>query len=153
MSYSFSATRGISEVSPRPLRPGRRALRRVPWRLQTYRNILYLLASFPLGLCYFAFIVTGVCLALGLPVLWVGAPIFLVTMVALGLTRGPWVILGAPAAMLIGYAFGGLGMAATTWIRSFVHFDYINLAKMNCKPKIYRALFGNALVAQIKPPK
>ena len=55
MSYSFSATRGISEVSPRPLRPGRRALRRVPWRLQTYRNILYLLASFPLGLCYFVF--------------------------------------------------------------------------------------------------
>jgi len=82
MSYSFSATRGISEVSPRPLRPGRRALRRVPWRLQTYRNILYLLASFPLGLCYFVFIVTGVCLALGLLVLWVGAPIFLVTMVA-----------------------------------------------------------------------
>ena len=56
------------------------------------------------------------------------AAAFLVTIVALGLTRGPWVILGAPAAMLIGYAFGGLGMAATTWIRSFVHFDYINLA-------------------------
>ena len=82
MSYSFSAARAISEVRPRPLRPGRRALRRVPWRLQTYRNILYLLASFPLGLCYFVFIFTGVSLALGLLVLWVGAPIFLVTMVA-----------------------------------------------------------------------
>ena len=56
------------------------------------------------------------------------AAAFLLTMIALGLTRGPWVILGAPAAMLIGFAFGGLGMAATTWIRSFVHFDYINLA-------------------------
>jgi len=30
--------------------------------------------------------------------------------------------------MLIGFAFGGLGMAATTWMRSFIHFDYVNLA-------------------------
>jgi lipooligosaccharide transport system permease protein len=56
------------------------------------------------------------------------AAAFLVTMAALGLTRGPWVVLGVPAAMLIGFAFGGLGMAATTWMRSFVHFDYVNLA-------------------------
>jgi lipooligosaccharide transport system permease protein len=30
--------------------------------------------------------------------------------------------------MLIGFAFAGAGMAATTWMRSFVHFDYVNLA-------------------------
>jgi lipooligosaccharide transport system permease protein len=30
--------------------------------------------------------------------------------------------------MLIGFAFAGAGMAATTWMRSFVHFDYVMLA-------------------------
>jgi len=53
---------------------------------------------------------------------------FLVTMAALGLVRGPWVVFAIPASMLIGFAFGGVGMAATTWMKSFLHFDYINLA-------------------------
>jgi lipooligosaccharide transport system permease protein len=30
--------------------------------------------------------------------------------------------------MLIGFAFAGAGMAATTFMRSFVDFDYVNLA-------------------------
>lgn len=52
---------------------------------------------------------------------------FLVTMAALGLTGSPWAVLGLPAAALIGFAFAGAGMAATTWMRSFVDFDYVNL--------------------------
>lgn len=56
------------------------------------------------------------------------AAAFLVTMVALGLVRSPWAALGLPVAMLIGFAFAGAGMAATTFMRSFVDFDYVNLA-------------------------
>jgi lipooligosaccharide transport system permease protein len=56
------------------------------------------------------------------------AAAFLVTMAALGLLKSPWAVLGLPAAMLIGFGFAGVGMAATTWMRSFVDFDYVNLA-------------------------
>jgi lipooligosaccharide transport system permease protein len=54
------------------------------------------------------------------------AAAFLVTMAAFGLVQSPWAVLGLPAAMLIGFGFAGLGMAATTWMRSFVDFDYVN---------------------------
>ena len=50
---------------------------------------------------------------------------FLAVMVVLGLVRSPWVILALPAAMLIGFAFAAVGMAATTWVRSWTDFDYI----------------------------
>jgi lipooligosaccharide transport system permease protein len=56
------------------------------------------------------------------------AAAFLITMALLGLVSSPWGILCLPAAMLIGFGFAGAGMAATTWMRSFVHFDYVNLA-------------------------
>jgi lipooligosaccharide transport system permease protein len=56
------------------------------------------------------------------------AAAFLVTMVLFGLVHSWWAILGVPAAMLIGFAFAGAGMAATTWMRSFVDFDYVNIA-------------------------
>ncbi|MGH2465602.1 MAG: ABC transporter permease, partial [Candidatus Limnocylindrales bacterium] len=50
---------------------------------------------------------------------------FLAVMVVLGLVQSPWVILALPAAMLIGFAFAAVGMAATTWVRSWTDFDYI----------------------------
>jgi lipooligosaccharide transport system permease protein len=53
---------------------------------------------------------------------------FLVFMAVLGLTSSPWAVFCLPGAMLIGFAFAGLGMAATTFMRSFVDFDYVNLA-------------------------
>ncbi len=53
---------------------------------------------------------------------------FLVFMAVLGLVSSPWAILCLPGAMLIGFAFAGLGMAATTYMRSFVDFDYVNIA-------------------------
>ena len=33
-----------------------------------------------------------------------------------------------PSAVLIGFAFAGAGLAATTFMRSFLDFDYVNLA-------------------------
>ena len=39
---------------------------------------------------------------------------FLVVMVVLGLVLSPWAILAFPAALLVGFAFGAAGMAATT---------------------------------------
>ena len=56
------------------------------------------------------------------------AAAFLVTMALLGLVSSPWAVLCLPAAMLIGFAFAGAGMAATTFMRSFVDFDYVNIA-------------------------
>lgn len=50
---------------------------------------------------------------------------FLGAMAALGLIASPWALLALPAALLIGMAFAGAGLAAATWIRSFVDFDYV----------------------------
>lgn len=49
----------------------------VLWESQTYRNLLYLLTSFALGLAYFVFLVTGISVGVGLTVVWVGVPILL----------------------------------------------------------------------------
>ena len=54
--------------------------------------------------------------------------VFLVTMTALGFVESPLVILVLPVTVLIGAAFGAVGLAASTYMRSFVDFDYINLA-------------------------
>jgi lipooligosaccharide transport system permease protein len=53
---------------------------------------------------------------------------FLVAMVVLGLVHSWWAVLAVPIALLIGFAFAGVGLAATTFMRSFVDFDYVNLA-------------------------
>ncbi|MGZ4800212.1 MAG: ABC transporter permease [Acidimicrobiia bacterium] len=52
---------------------------------------------------------------------------FLFFRVVLGLVSSAWAILCLPAAMLIGFAFAGAGMAGTTFMRSFVDFDYVNI--------------------------
>jgi lipooligosaccharide transport system permease protein len=53
---------------------------------------------------------------------------FLLTMVVLGLVDSWWAVFAAPGAILIGFGFAGAGLAATTWMRSFLDFDYVNLA-------------------------
>lgn len=53
---------------------------------------------------------------------------FLFIMWAMGMVTSPWGVLALPVAMLIGFAFAGAGMAATTWMRSFVDFDKVNIA-------------------------
>jgi lipooligosaccharide transport system permease protein len=53
---------------------------------------------------------------------------FLIVAVAAGTVRSWWALLALPAAIFIGFAFGALGMFATTFMRSWVHFDYVTLA-------------------------
>jgi lipooligosaccharide transport system permease protein len=55
------------------------------------------------------------------------AVMFVAVMAALGLTSSWWAVLGVPAAMLIGFGFGAVGMALTTWMRSWQDFDFITL--------------------------
>jgi hypothetical protein len=50
--------------------------------VQTYKNILYLVLAFPLGLIYFVGLSVGVALGVGLLVLWIGLPILHGTLVA-----------------------------------------------------------------------
>jgi lipooligosaccharide transport system permease protein len=56
------------------------------------------------------------------------ATTFLLAMVALDLVESGWAVLTVPAAVLIGFAFAGAGLGLTTYMRSFVDFDYVNLA-------------------------
>jgi lipooligosaccharide transport system permease protein len=53
---------------------------------------------------------------------------FLGAMTLLGFTESWWSVLAVPAAMLIGFAFAAMGMALSTFMRTWHHFDYINLA-------------------------
>ena len=52
---------------------------------------------------------------------------FMVVMVVLGLVVSPWVVLAVPAALLVGFAFGAVGMAATSFMRTWQDFDLIQL--------------------------
>ncbi|MBA2313953.1 MAG: ABC transporter permease [Chloroflexi bacterium] len=52
---------------------------------------------------------------------------FLVVMVVLGLGVSPWLLLTLPAALLISFAFGAVGMAATSFMRTWQDFDLIQL--------------------------
>lgn len=52
---------------------------------------------------------------------------FLVVMVVLGIGVSPWLLLTLPAALLISFAFGAVGMAATSFMRTWQDFDFIQL--------------------------
>jgi lipooligosaccharide transport system permease protein len=52
---------------------------------------------------------------------------FVLVMIVLGLVRSPLFLLAIPAAMLIGFAFAAVGMAATTFVRSWQDFDLVQL--------------------------
>jgi lipooligosaccharide transport system permease protein len=52
---------------------------------------------------------------------------FLGVMVVLGLATSPWVILAIPAALLVGFAFGAVGMAATSFMKTWQDFDLVQL--------------------------
>jgi len=58
------------------------------------------------------------------------ALLFLVVLAALGLAATPWLILALPAALLVSFAFAGVGMAATTYMRSWKDFDFVILATL-----------------------
>jgi lipooligosaccharide transport system permease protein len=52
---------------------------------------------------------------------------FMVVMVVLSLVVSPWVVLAVPAALLVGFAFGAVGMAATSFMKTWQDFDLIQL--------------------------
>ncbi|HEX4722081.1 MAG TPA: ABC transporter permease [Pseudonocardiaceae bacterium] len=53
---------------------------------------------------------------------------FLIVMTVMGLITSPWALLALPAALLIALGFASVGMAATTFMRSWQDFDLVNLA-------------------------
>ena len=54
--------------------------------------------------------------------------VFVVMMWGLGDVRSAWAAFSLPAAVLVGFAFAALGMAATTYMRSWTDFDLVQLA-------------------------
>ena len=55
---------------------------------------------------------------------------FLVIATAVGLVPSWWALLALPAASLIGYCFAGLGLMATTYMRSWQDFDLVELVML-----------------------
>jgi lipooligosaccharide transport system permease protein len=55
---------------------------------------------------------------------------FLVVMVVMGLTDSWWAVMTIPASILIGFAFGSVGLAACTYMRSWQDFDLVSLVTM-----------------------
>jgi lipooligosaccharide transport system permease protein len=53
---------------------------------------------------------------------------FLVTMAIVGLVHSWWALLAVPAGLLIGAAFAGAGIGGTTFMRTWLDFDFVNLA-------------------------
>jgi lipooligosaccharide transport system permease protein len=58
------------------------------------------------------------------------AAAFMVVMTAMGLMHSAWAVADLPTALLIGFAFAGAGMAATTFMRSWQHFEFVTLATL-----------------------
>jgi lipooligosaccharide transport system permease protein len=56
------------------------------------------------------------------------AAAFLVVAWLVGAVHSWWALLALPAATFIGFAFSAVGMFATTYMRSWVDFDYVTLA-------------------------
>src|SRR5579875_2476448 len=55
---------------------------------------------------------------------------FMVIMLAMGLVHSVWAVLMVPVALLIGFAFAATGMAGTTYMRSWQHFEFVMLASL-----------------------
>jgi len=53
---------------------------------------------------------------------------FLVVMAAMGYVFSWWAVLALPATLLTGLAFSGVGMALTTFMRSWQDFEFVQLA-------------------------
>jgi lipooligosaccharide transport system permease protein len=55
---------------------------------------------------------------------------FLVTMAGLGLTGSWWCLAALPVCVLVGFAFAAVGLAATTFMRSWVDFEWVTTVTM-----------------------
>jgi lipooligosaccharide transport system permease protein len=52
---------------------------------------------------------------------------FVVTAAALGLLHSWWALLALPAAMVVGFGFAGIGIAASTFLRSWQDFELVQI--------------------------
>jgi lipooligosaccharide transport system permease protein len=55
---------------------------------------------------------------------------FMVVMALYGLTTSWWAVMAVPASLLIALAFASVGLAATTFMRSWQDFDLVNLVTL-----------------------
>jgi len=55
---------------------------------------------------------------------------FLSVMAGFGLLTSPWALLALPAALLVAFAFAAVGMAATSFMRSWQDFDLVTLVTL-----------------------
>lgn len=55
---------------------------------------------------------------------------FLTVMAVLGLVGSWWALLMLPAALLVSFAFGAIGMAGTTFMRTVSHLDLVQVAML-----------------------
>lgn len=55
---------------------------------------------------------------------------FLVCLVALGLAESPWIVAALPACVLVAFAFSAVGMALTTYMRSWADFEWVPAATL-----------------------
>src|SRR5665811_375134 len=55
---------------------------------------------------------------------------FMVVMLIFGLVESAWAVMAVPAALLIGFAFASVGMAATSYMRSWQDFDMVQLVTL-----------------------
>jgi lipooligosaccharide transport system permease protein len=53
---------------------------------------------------------------------------FLAIMFGVGLIFSPWALLALPAALFVAFAFASVGIAATSFMRSWLDFDLVHLA-------------------------
>ncbi len=52
---------------------------------------------------------------------------FLVTMLFFGDVKSWWAVLALPGAVLVSFAFSSAGLAGTTYMRTWIDFDYVNM--------------------------
>jgi lipooligosaccharide transport system permease protein len=55
---------------------------------------------------------------------------FLIVMAGMGLIASPWALLALPAAALISFAVASVGVACTTYMRSWQDFEYVTLVSV-----------------------
>ncbi len=55
---------------------------------------------------------------------------FVVVMLALGLARSAWVLAAIPGALLVGAAFGAVGLFVVTFIRTWADFGYLEVVML-----------------------
>ena len=55
---------------------------------------------------------------------------FVVVMLVMGLLLSPWAVLLVPAALLVGFGFAAVGMAVTTYLRSWQDLQLVTLVTM-----------------------